>query len=60
MASGINLELLLVIVDCSKLRQYFAVCRLAGWMDITGTLEAITELEARLAFVLVVSLNVLV
>ena len=60
MASGINLELLLIIVNCSKLRQYFAVCRLAGWMDITGMLEAITELEARLAFVLVVSLNALV
>ena len=60
MASRIDLKLLLVIVKCSKLRQCSAVCRVAGWMDIMGTLEVITKLEAGLALVLVVSLDTLV
>ena len=58
MTTWINVEYLL-IVNHSELRKCTSVHGLAGWMGITGMLKAVTELEARLASVLVMRFNTL-
>ena len=57
-ATWINVKHLL-IVNHSELREHTSVHGLAGLMGITGMLKAITELEARLASILVMRFNML-
>ena len=50
LTSLINVEDVLLISH-SKLRQGSGICGMAQQLDIMGTLKAIAQLEARLAFV---------
>ena len=58
-AVWIDFEHFIIVVDGGELRQHPGGHRVASRIKFTGTLQAITELEMRLALLLMVRFNVL-